>query len=926
MPKLPTAGYQQQIETPRATPKTDVYDAPNLVDTARGLQVAIGAVANAVQTETARRDEQALLDYDIALANLDRRTWHGDDETPGARAKLGRSAAGLTTGAMTTWEAEATRIAPKLRGPEAQAKLARLREVRRQDLETRLRDHEFGQTSAADKEASIAAMDTYSSDITANADDDKVVEANRARGRAEVMRQAKNQGWDEATTVRNLAAWDSSTVRGVIAAKLGRDPVAAIDYFDAHRSELTGPDLLAVQNALQPHQLEVEGRIRGDGFWNGSGVPTDAPTGFEANVAHVLQTEGGYVGNDGGKGPTNFGINSTAHPDVDVSKLTREGAIAVYRREYWEGMGIDGLPPALQALVFDAAVNQGKTWTRNALMQAGGDPAKFAQLRRQRYTELATENPAKFGKYLKGWLARVDRLAPTGAPAATTLDPGEAIDQREAAALADADRIPNSGIRDQTRERIRYQASQARLLLQEAGRGRALAKAELDHRYGNVAAKLQSGVDVPLSERPTEAELAAFHGPDEARRLVAEMDTYARMAPDVARLATATDREAATVLAKYAPNPASENFAFEQKAQQLVIGAWQQAKERREADPAAFLAQASPTIAAKAAELAKAQEANDPNLIVKGEAFATALLAEQARLGIPAHKRAVLPAATAQRIRDDFDGKLAEGDIAGAVAGIRGAVAMFGDAGVHLLPQLGENASPVARFALEGLDLRTIETFAAATRDGDKVLKDAVGGNWKDLEEGVRGELAAFDATGSSEYPAYYDATLKIAAAKVRAGLDPMTAAQQAAAETINGRYAFGGNDDRIDYRVPRADIQGRPINTDAVQEGARGVLESLRAQDITTDLPRVPGVDDSELRAWTVRRIQRTGRWLNLGDESGLVLGYQDDAGRNVVARGADGQPIRRTWADLTAQPGRPIAPPNRFDAKAGTLWQGRN
>jgi hypothetical protein len=472
-------------------------------------------------------------------------------------------------------------------------------------------------------------------------------------------------------------------------------------------------------------------------------------------------------------------------------------------------------------------------------------------------------------------------------------------------------------------ERIRWQAHKARLTEQESGRGRAAVKAALDHRFSNAAAKLQAGVPVPLSERPSEEELATVYGPDEARRLTGEMDTYARVAPDIARLATATEAEAGAVISKYAPNPASDNFAFEQRAQETVVRAWQASVTQRNTDPAAFLAQHSPTVAANATALAQAQDAfakADPAdqpaafaaLQAKGEAFADFLLAEQARLGVPNANRALLPKAMADRIRDDFEGKLAQGDVAGAVTGIRQSVAIFGDAGVHVIPQLGQDAGPIARFALEGLDLRTIETFAAATRDGDKVLKDAVGAGWKDLEEGVRGQLAAFDATGSTEYPAYYDATLKIAAAKVRTGMAPEVAAAQAASETINGRYAFGGQAGRVDYRVPLADVQGRPINADAVMRGAETSLAQLKPGEFALG-DRVPvGVDDAEFRRFRLGRIQRTGRWLNAGDESGLLLHYLDDSGRLVPVKSADGAPIRRTWGELAATRTAPASDAN--------------
>ncbi|MBZ1407894.1 hypothetical protein JQC65_26260, partial [Escherichia coli] len=55
--------------------------------------------------------------------------------------------------------------------------------------------------------------------------------------------------------------------------------------------------------------------------------------------------------------------------------------------------------------------------TKAALRQANGDPARFAELRRQRYRQIAQDDPSQ-RRFLRGWLARVDRYAGT--------DPSEA--------------------------------------------------------------------------------------------------------------------------------------------------------------------------------------------------------------------------------------------------------------------------------------------------------------------------------------------------------------------------------------------------------------------------------------------------------------------------------------------------------------------
>lgn len=219
----------------------------------------------------------------------------------------------------------------------------------------------------------------------------------------------------------------------IAANAVGRDPsqyrvlhdqqAALIDAMDAvpdvkrklHEANDRDLSTAAVLSAAERDPLKVEGQLRHRLGMANPQPAAGAPVGAAANIESVLKTEGGFVANDGGRGPTNFGINSTANPDVgDVSKLTKDQARAIYKARYWDAIGADALPPAMQALAFDAAVNQGVGKARRMLEEAGGDPAKFAQIRKREYSELAQRDPSK-AKYLNGWLARVDKL--TGPPA-----------------------------------------------------------------------------------------------------------------------------------------------------------------------------------------------------------------------------------------------------------------------------------------------------------------------------------------------------------------------------------------------------------------------------------------------------------------------------------------------------------------------------
>lgn len=72
--------------------------------------------------------------------------------------------------------------------------------------------------------------------------------------------------------------------------------------------------------------------------------------------------KGNWTGNAVGKGVlkgTKFGIAANTYPNVDIKNLPRDGAIAIYRKDYWEKTRINELPSAIAYQVLDAAINHG---------------------------------------------------------------------------------------------------------------------------------------------------------------------------------------------------------------------------------------------------------------------------------------------------------------------------------------------------------------------------------------------------------------------------------------------------------------------------------------------------------------------------------------------------------------------------------------
>jgi lysozyme family protein len=86
---------------------------------------------------------------------------------------------------------------------------------------------------------------------------------------------------------------------------------------------------------------------------------------FDESVAIILALEGGDKITDDPKDPggvTKYGIAMRHHMELGengIRNLTKEKAVAIYRKSYWDALRLDSVPAFLRLPIFDAAVNMG---------------------------------------------------------------------------------------------------------------------------------------------------------------------------------------------------------------------------------------------------------------------------------------------------------------------------------------------------------------------------------------------------------------------------------------------------------------------------------------------------------------------------------------------------------------------------------------
>jgi len=155
---------------------------------------------------------------------------------------------------------------------------------------------------------------------------------------------------------------------------------------------------------------------------------------FRHAVGVVLRHEGGYVHDPADPGgETKYGISKRSYPELDIANLTREQAIEIYRRDWWERYGYDRLQDdAVATKLLDMAVNMGPATAHRLLQEAlvflgydiavdgiigpqtivaanRADPRRLLQVLRwlaaHHYYRIAAKRPQSRA-FLIGWLRR----------------------------------------------------------------------------------------------------------------------------------------------------------------------------------------------------------------------------------------------------------------------------------------------------------------------------------------------------------------------------------------------------------------------------------------------------------------------------------------------------------------------------------------
>lgn len=144
---------------------------------------------------------------------------------------------------------------------------------------------------------------------------------------------------------------------------------------------------------------------------------------FQANPKDRGNWTGGKEGVGQLKG-TKWGLAAMTYPDLDIANITVEEAKAIYKRDWWDKLGMERWPNVMKYQMFDAAFNHGsgranqflqyavkttedgkigpKTLAAVATMDPNDIVMRFLAKRLRYFTEVKT-----WKEFSRGWSLRV---------------------------------------------------------------------------------------------------------------------------------------------------------------------------------------------------------------------------------------------------------------------------------------------------------------------------------------------------------------------------------------------------------------------------------------------------------------------------------------------------------------------------------------
>jgi len=291
-------------------------------------------------------------------------------------------------------------------------------------------DHSYRQKAEALETSSVARLDRVVEDAADEDDENKALALLSEAAQLNAKRGeffGKGQDWVDAQNDAVVSKFYKSRAVKIATSFDGNGGAqAAIQYASKNRANLSDDDYNQIFNAYDDEAVNDLGlslalaRARQTNIVGVVQDDNESPQRADPDVIFnnlIIPNEGTtYVIDNNGAG-AKFGINAAFNPGVDVKNLTRAGATAIFKRDYFYKSGADKLPPAMAAIHSDTYYLN-PTKATKFLRESGGDPDRYMELRTDFLAGLHRSNPAKYPDYSgrnKRVAAFADQLGDGGA-------------------------------------------------------------------------------------------------------------------------------------------------------------------------------------------------------------------------------------------------------------------------------------------------------------------------------------------------------------------------------------------------------------------------------------------------------------------------------------------------------------------------------
>jgi GH24 family phage-related lysozyme (muramidase) len=396
-------------------------------------------------------------------------------------------------------------------------------------------------------------------------------------------------------------------------------------------------------------------------------------------------------------------------------------------------------------------------------------------------------------------------------------------------------------------------------------------------------------------------------GPQKGETAWQDYQKDVQLGSDMRSLAGQSPQELGDTIAKYSKLTPGDDYGRQAERRDSVIKAAQANQTAKLKDPADFVIRRTDSGEAnykQFTQLLSDKDATPGMRTAYAQMFASKMLAEQERLGVPAEMRKIAPDWFTGPIKDQIAAAATSEDPKARQAVpqlIAAQKELWGNYWPHIAAQIAPpGAAPLVKAIAAGADPVAMQRLLDIPKGESpaKILKVQNEVNAKNLNTSLNVAFAPFLGSmvglqKDRDYSGYAALGTELGALYVRDGMSEKEAAAKAFNDLIGNRYDF-----RDTYRIPK----DPKINPDDVQRGvyeATQEIQRVRNGDASSPFGNIQlqqndlGVTDNE--ADMRHGLARDARFVTSPHNDGLNL----LVGTKFVKQG-DGQPILLTWDRL--------------------------